>query len=70
MTYCDKKISTAVWELTLKCNAKCIHCGSSAGCDRPNNLTFEQAQSVVKQLDEIGCSVLTLIGGEYFLYPN
>lgn len=70
MTYCDRKISTAVWELTLKCNAKCIHCGSSAGCDRPNNLTFEQAQSVVRQLDEIGCSVLTLIGGEYFLYPK
>ena len=33
-------------------------------------MTFEQAKSVIKQLDEIGCRVLTLIGGEYFLYPN
>ena len=70
MSFCSKKIATAVWELTLKCNAKCIHCGSSAGCDRNNNLTFEQAKSVVKQLDELGCGVLTLIGGEYFLYPQ
>ena len=70
MSFCDKKIATAVWELTLKCNAKCIHCGSSAGYDRANNLTFEQAKSVVKQLDEIGCGILTLIGGEYFLYPK
>ncbi|MBP5344224.1 MAG: radical SAM protein [Alphaproteobacteria bacterium] len=70
MTFCDKKIATAVWELTLRCNAKCIHCGSSAGCDRNNNLTFEQAKSVVKQLDELGCGILTLIGGEYFLYPQ
>lgn len=70
MTFCSKKIATAVWELTLRCNAKCIHCGSSAGCDRPNNLTFEQAKSVVKQLDEVGCGFLTLIGGEYFLYPQ
>ena len=70
MSFCDKKIATAVWELTLKCNAKCIQCGSSAGCDRANNLTFEQAKSVVKQLDEIGCGILTLIGGEYFLYPK
>ena len=70
MSFCSRKIATAVWELTLKCNAKCIHCGSSAGCDRNNNLTFEQAKSVVKQLDELGCSILTLIDGEYFLYPQ
>jgi radical SAM protein with 4Fe4S-binding SPASM domain len=70
MSFCSRKIATAVWELTLKCNAKCIHCGSAAGCDRPNNLTFEQAQSVARQLDKIGCSALTLIGGEYFLYPK
>lgn len=70
MAFCSKKIATVVWELTLKCNAKCIHCGSSAGCDRHNNLTFDQAKSVVKQLDEIGCGVLTLIGGEYFLYSQ
>lgn len=70
MAFCSPKIATAVWELTLKCNAKCLHCGSAAGCDRPNNLSFDQARSVVRQLNDIGCSVLTLIGGEYFLYPH
>ena len=70
MSFCSKKIVTAVWELTSKCNAKCIHCGSNSGCDKLDNLTFEQVKSVVLQLDEIGCIFLTLIGGEYFLYPK
>lgn len=68
--FCKRRIDNAVWELTLRCNANCIHCGSSAGKDRENNLTYEEALSVVKQLVEEKCRVLGLIGGEYFLYPQ
>jgi radical SAM protein with 4Fe4S-binding SPASM domain len=69
--FCNhKKIVTAVFELTLKCNARCIHCGSTAGSARENNLSYEEAVSAVKQLAEQGCKVLSLIGGEYFLYPQ
>lgn len=70
MTFCSKNVKTAVWELTLRCNAKCIHCGSAAGEDRLGNLTFEQAKDVVRQLNDLKCGHLTLIGGEYFLYPK
>lgn len=70
MPFCHRKIDNAVWELTLRCNANCIHCGSSAGKDRSNNLTYEEALSVIKQLVEEKCRVLGLIGGEYFLYPK
>ena len=69
MPFCCNKIKSAVWELTLKCNANCIHCGSSAGTDRKNNLTFEEAKDLIRQLVDENCESLTLIGGEYFVYP-
>lgn len=67
---CRNKLYSVVWELTLKCNARCVHCGSSAGKDRSDNLTFEQACSIVHQLAEANCYEINLIGGEYFLYPK
>jgi len=57
----------AVWELTLRCNLRCIHCGSRAGDSRPDELTTGEALDLVSQLDEIGVREVSLIGGEAFL---
>jgi radical SAM protein with 4Fe4S-binding SPASM domain len=65
----SKKIfpySTAV-ELTLKCNMKCIHCGSSAGEDRKNELSFDEWVKVFKDLAELDGELVTLMGGEPFI---
>ena len=70
MPFCHKSMDNCVWELTLKCNAKCVHCGSTAGQKRENDLSFDEAVSVVHQLVSANCQLLTLIGGEYFLYPR
>ena len=35
------------WELTLRCNMNCIHCGSSAGEPRPNELTEEDVARLI-----------------------
>ncbi len=59
-----------VWELTLKCNMKCIHCGSSAGKARHNELSLKECLSVADQLIDLGCKYLTFIGGEVFLYDE
>jgi radical SAM protein with 4Fe4S-binding SPASM domain len=56
-----------VWELTLKCNMNCIHCGSSAGKSRIIELITKQALSVIKQLDKIGTETIVFMGGEPFL---
>ena len=69
MSFCCNKIKSAVWELTLKCNANCIHCGSSAGADRKDNLPLDKAIDLIYQLVNENCKSLTLIGGEYFVYP-
>ena len=59
-----------VWELTLKCNMRCRHCGSMAGKARENELTVDECLNVAKQLVDLGCKQVTLIGGEVFLYDG
>ena len=56
-----------VWEITLKCNLKCIHCGSSAGRKRPEELSTKEAMKLCKDLAEIGSKQACLMGGEPFL---
>lgn len=62
------ELESCLWELTLRCNMHCLHCGSVAGRARPRELTLSEAFAVADQLIELQCSELTLIGGEVFLY--
>src|SRR5207253_1320649 len=59
--------SYAVWEITLKCNLACSHCGSRAGDARPDELTTAEALDLVTQMAEVGIGEVSLIGGEAFL---
>jgi nif11-class peptide radical SAM maturase 3 len=68
MTY--HRTSYAVWEITLKCNLACSHCGSRAGNARSKELSTEEALLLVKQMAEVGIKEVTLIGGEAFLRPD
>ena len=61
------RISYAVWEITLKCNLACQHCGSRAGHARTAELTTVEALNLVQQLADVGIKEVTLIGGEAFL---
>lgn len=62
-----KRTSYAVWEITLKCNLACGHCGSRAGDERDNELSTEEALDLVRQMAEVGINEVSLIGGEAFL---
>lgn len=68
MTY--RRTSYAVWEITLKCNLACSHCGSRAGQARAKELSTEEALDLVRQMVDIGIKEVTLIGGEAFLRPD
>lgn len=57
----------AVWEITLKCDLACNHCGSRAGAARTKELTTEECLDVVAQLAKLGCREVTIIGGEAYL---
>jgi radical SAM protein with 4Fe4S-binding SPASM domain len=57
----------AVWEITLRCDLACRHCGSRAGKARPDEMTTEECVDLVRQLAEIGTREVALIGGEAYL---
>lgn len=59
-----------VWEITLRCDQPCRHCGSRAGAARPTELTTEQALRVVDQLAEMRAGEVVLIGGEAYLHEG
>ncbi len=57
----------AVWELTMKCDQPCEHCGSRAGPSRPRELNTAEALEVARSLARMGCRETVLIGGEAYL---
>jgi radical SAM protein with 4Fe4S-binding SPASM domain len=59
-----------VWELTLRCDLSCTHCGSRAGKKRPRELTLEEAYRVVDELAALGTREVVLIGGEAYLHDG
>jgi radical SAM protein with 4Fe4S-binding SPASM domain len=56
-----------VWELTLRCDQACGHCGSRAGKPRARELDTAEAIDVAAQLAGLGAKEVTLIGGEAYL---
>ena len=64
------KIEQCVWELTLRCNMRCLHCGPRGGQARQEELTAIECMCVAEQLIEQGCRQVTLVGGEVFLYEG
>jgi Y-X(10)_GDL-associated radical SAM protein len=56
-----------VWEITLACDLKCLHCGSRAGHRRPSELNTGECIEVVEALARLGTREITLIGGEAYL---
>jgi radical SAM protein with 4Fe4S-binding SPASM domain len=59
-----------VWELTLRCDHACAHCGSRAGGERPDELTTAKALAVVDELAAMGAREVVLIGGEAYLHEG
>ncbi|MBC8073451.1 MAG: radical SAM protein, partial [Deltaproteobacteria bacterium] len=57
----------AVWELTLACDQKCVHCGPRAGIARAHELDTDECLRLVAELAELGVQEVTLIGGEAYL---
>jgi len=61
------QLKCAVWEFTLRCNLRCLHCGSSAGLPREKELTTNECFKLCEELAELGCEDVSLMGGEPFL---
>ncbi len=56
-----------VWEITLRCDHACDHCGSRAGPVRDDELSTAELLEVADALVRLGTREVTLIGGEAYL---
>lgn len=60
---------TCVWEMTARCNMKCLHCASDLGDgrNRGEELSLAEARRLCHELAELGCESVVLSGGEALL---
>ena len=59
-----------VFETTLACDLKCLHCGSRAGRRRPDELELHEIEGLFASLKALSCGWLTLSGGEPMTRPD
>ena len=55
------------WEITLKCNLRCVHCLSAAGLAKANELTTRECLEFVDQLAALKVFQINIGGGEPFM---
>jgi 12,18-didecarboxysiroheme deacetylase len=66
----DKK-PVVVWNMSRRCNLKCIHCySSSQNRLYPDELTTEEAKVMIEDLAAFGAPVLLFSGGEPVMRPD
>ena len=60
-----------VWNITRRCNLRCIHCYSdSDGREYPGELTWDQCRGVLDDLAQFGVPGVLLSGGEPLIHPR
>jgi 12,18-didecarboxysiroheme deacetylase len=66
----DKK-PVVVWNMTRRCNLKCVHCyAQSEDISYDNELTHDQAVAMMDDLANFGVPVLLFSGGEPLVHPR
>jgi radical SAM protein with 4Fe4S-binding SPASM domain len=66
----EQPLRSACIELTLRCNLRCRHCGSTAGSARNRELALEDFVPLFGDLHRLGCERVVLLGGEPLLHPD
>ncbi|WP_051215734.1 mycofactocin radical SAM maturase [Granulicoccus phenolivorans] len=58
------------WELTYACNLSCVHCLSASGRRDPRELTTEQCEAVIDELQRMKVFYVNIGGGEPTVRPD
>lgn len=60
-----------VWNITRRCNLKCVHCYSDSDArEYPGELSYAECQAVVDDLARFAVPALLLSGGEPLMHPR
>ena len=69
LQFSEDKKPVVVWNVTSRCNLKCTHCYAATE-GQPEELSTDEALSVIDDLAAFGCPVLLFSGGEPFTRPD
>ena len=61
---------TCIWEITRRCNLRCIHCENQCGEPSAHELSSEQLRTIARDLVRLGCQHVEITGGEPLLRPD
>lgn len=65
LQFSSDKRPVVVWNMTKKCNLKCIHCYAHAGSAADDNeLTTQEGKQLIDDLAQFGTPVILFSGGE------
>lgn len=64
MSGCLSAPLSVLWEVTHACNLSCMHCLSSCGDRKPNELSTSEAKSLIDEMAALRVFWFTLGGGE------
>ncbi|MGC9203599.1 MAG: radical SAM protein [Thermoplasmata archaeon] len=71
LRYTKRDLAVLFWNLTLRCNLRCIHCYANAKSEKsPNELTENEIFGTIDDLRRMGLPVVILSGGEPMLHEN
>ncbi|RUM88527.1 MAG: 12,18-didecarboxysiroheme deacetylase [Thermodesulfatator sp.] len=66
----DKR-PVVVWNVTKRCNLRCVHCYASADPHpHPDELTTAEGMALLEDLARFGCPVVLFSGGEPLMRPD
>lgn len=70
--YNHKRIATADWALTSKCNMNCLHCYNASGSlsEHEPDISLNEAQIIIEKLLDYGVESVKFTGGEPTMCPN
>jgi radical SAM protein with 4Fe4S-binding SPASM domain len=61
---------TCIWEITRRCNLRCLHCENECGEPSFRELPTERLRCVAQDLVQLGCHDIDITGGEPLLHPQ
>ncbi|MFP4453810.1 MAG: radical SAM protein, partial [Desulfobacterales bacterium] len=65
LQFSEDKRPVVVWNLTQRCNLKCIHCYAHAKAGKQKNeLSTQEGKALIDDLADMGVPVLLFSGGE------
>jgi len=71
LQFSSDKRPVVVWNITRRCNLKCIHCYAQAkDASFENELSTDEGKSLIDDLADFGAPVLLFSGGEPMVRPD